>query len=58
MINYKYEKDGVAGEGGSTKTTIKSFYDKNYEKSDKSQDANYLNAVFEAESGNAIGTLI
>lgn len=58
MINYKYEKDGVAGDVRATKTTIKSFYDKNYEKSDKSQDANYLNAVFEAESGNAIGTLI
>ena len=58
MINYQCEKDGVAGVVRSTNTTIKSFFDKNYEKSDRSQDANYLNTVLEIESGNAIATLI
>ena len=55
MINYQVFKDGNNEKGvQSDNKTIKSFYDKCYEKSDKTKDANYLNSVIESESGNPI----
>ena len=38
----------------SDNTTIKHFFEYNYEKSDKTKDASYLNSVIESESGNPI----
>ena len=58
MINYRVIKNGEVGTIQSDNTTIKSFYDKCYEKSDKSKDANFFNSVIEAKSGNAICTFI
>ena len=58
MINYRVIKNGEVGTMQSDNTTIKSFYDKCYEKSDKSKDANFFNSVIEAKSGNAICTFI
>lgn len=58
MINYRVIKNGEVGTMQSDNTTIKSFYDKCYEKSDKSKDADYLNSVVEVESGNPISTFI
>lgn len=58
MINYRVIKNGEVGTMQSDNTTIKSFYEKCYEKSDKTKDANYLNSVVEVESGNPIGTFI
>lgn len=58
MINYRVIKNGEVGIMQSDNTTIKSFYDKCYEKSDKSKDANFFNSIIEAKSGNAICTFI
>ena len=58
MINYRVIKNGEVGTMQSDNTTIKSFYDKCYEKSDKSKDANFFNSVIEAKSRNAICTFI
>lgn len=54
MINYRVIKNGEVGALQSDNTTIKSFYDKCYERSDKTKDANYLNSVIEVESGSPI----
>ena len=58
LLNYRAIKNGEVGGMQSDNTTIKSFYEKCYEKSDKTKDANYLNSVVEVESGNPIGTFI
>ena len=59
MINYQVYEDGNNKNGvQSDNTTIKHFFEYNYEKSDKTKDANYLNSVIEAESGNPISTFI
>lgn len=55
MINYQVYKDGNNKKGvQSDNTTIKHFFEYNYEKSDKTKDASYLNSVIESESGNPI----
>lgn len=53
MINYQVYEDGNNKKGvQSDNTTIKHFFEYNYEKSDKTKDASYLNSVIESESGN------
>ena len=55
MINYQVYEDGNNKKGvQSDNTTIKHFFEYNYEKSDKTKDANYLISVIEIESGNPI----
>lgn len=55
MINYQVYEDGNNKKGvQSDNTTIKHFFEYNYEKSDKTKDASYLNSVIESESGNRI----
>ena len=55
MINYQVYEDGNKKKGvQSDNTTIKHFFEYNYEKSDKTKDASYLNSVIEYESGNPI----
>ena len=55
MINYQVYEDGNNKKGvQSDNTTIKHFFEYNYEKSDKTKDASYLNSVIESESGNSI----
>ena len=55
MINYQVHEDGNNKKGvQSDNTTIKHFFEYNYEKSDKTKDASYLNSVIESESGNPI----
>ena len=55
MINYQVYEDGNNKKGvQSVNTTIKHFFEYNYEKSDKTKDASYLNSVIESESGNPI----
>ena len=55
MINYQVYEDGNNKKGvQSDNTTIKHFFEYNYEKSDKTNDASYLNSVIESESGNPI----
>ena len=59
MINYQVYEDGNNKKGvQSDNTTIKHFFEYNYEKSDKSKDADYLNSVVEVESRNPISTFI
>lgn len=55
MINYQvYEDDNNKKGVQSDNTTIKHFFEYNYEKFDKTKDASYLNSVIESESGNPI----
>lgn len=55
MLNYQVYEDGNNKKGvQSDNTTIKHFFEYNYEKSDKTKDASYLNSVIESESGNPI----
>ena len=55
MINYQVYEDGNNKKGvQSDNTTMKHFFEYNYEKSDKTKDASYLNSVIESESGNPI----
>ena len=55
MINYQVYEDGNNKKGvQSDNTTIKHFFEYNYEKSDITKDASYLNSVIESESGNPI----
>ena len=55
MINYQVYEDGNNKKGvQSDNTTIKHFFEYNYEKSDKTKDASYLNSEIESESGNPI----
>ena len=59
MINYQVYKDGNNKKGvQSDNTTIKHFFEYNYEKSDKTKDASYLNSVIESESGNPISAFL
>ena len=61
-LTYQANQQGLLfnpnAEQSPDNTTIKSFYDKCYEKSDKSKDANFFNSIIEAKSGNAICTFI
>lgn len=47
MINYKVFKNGIAGKIQSDNTTLKRFYEVNYDKSDKTIDGNFLNSIVE-----------
>lgn len=59
MINYQVYEDGNNKKGvQSDNTTIKHFFEYNYEKSDKTKDANYLISVIEIESENPIATFM
>ena len=59
MINYQVYEDGNNKKGvQSDNTTIKHFFEYNYEKSDKTKDVNYLISVIEIESGNPIATFM
>lgn len=59
MINYQVYEDGNNKKGvQSDNTTIKHFFEYNYEKSDKTKDASYLNSVIESESGNPISSIL
>jgi energy-coupling factor transporter ATP-binding protein EcfA2 len=59
MINYQVYEDGNNKKGvQSDNTTIKHFFEYNYEKSDKTKDASYLNSVIESESGNPISAFL
>mgnify|MGYP005930767459 CR=1 FL=1 len=58
MINYRVIKNGEIGSMQSDNTTIQSFYNKCYTKSDKCNDGNYLNSIIDTKSGSSIGSFI
>lgn len=58
MINYRVIHNGILGQIQSDNTTLKHFFDKNYDKSDKSMDSNYLNSIIEVKTGKRLHDFI
>ena len=59
MINFTVDKNGKSSSEIKTdNTTLKKFYEKNYEKSDKTKDKNFLVSIVRLDDGKAIGDLL
>ena len=59
LINYIVYKNGVAEKGvQSDNTTLKHFYDVNYQKSDKTQNADYLETIIDVSTGATIKSFV
>ncbi len=57
MINYKVSTNGAEGKTQSDNTTLKRFYEVNYNKSDKANPSLYLDGIKEVETSNLIRTI-
>lgn len=58
MINYTVTTDGTKGPVQSDNTTLKKFFEKNYNKSDKALSPDFLDSIIDVSTGNPIRTLI
>lgn len=59
LINYVVFKNGVNEKGIQSKnTTIKRFYDAVYQKSDKTQNADFMEAVIDVSSGLSLKSFV
>lgn len=59
MINFTVDKNGKSSSEIKTdNTTLKKFYEKNYEKSDKTKDKDFLVSIVRLDDGKAIGDLL
>lgn len=59
MINFTVNKNGTSSSEIKTdNTTLKKFYDKNYEKSDKKKDKDFLVSIVRIDDGRPIGDLL
>lgn len=58
LINYVVSKNGVKGEIQSDNTTLKHFFDVNYKKSDKTQNADFMETVIDVSSGQSIKSFV
>ncbi len=59
LINYIIYKNGVSEKGmQSDNTTLKQFYDKNYKKSDKTQNADFLETIIDVSTGSTIKSFV
>ena len=59
MINFTVDKNGKSSfEIKTDNTTLKKFYEKNYEKSDKTKDKDFLVSIVRLDDGKAIGDLL
>lgn len=58
LINYVVSKNGVKGEIQSDYTTLKHFFDVNYKKSDKTQNADFMEAVIDVTSGQSLKSFV
>ena len=58
MINYRVIKNGVIGDRKTDNTTLRHFYDVNYNRSDKSGNSNFLEGIFDAKSNNSINLIL
>lgn len=59
MINFTVDKNGTSSSEIKTdNTTLKKFYEKNYEKSDKTKDKDFLVSIVRLDDGKAIGDLL
>lgn len=54
MINYRVNKNGFVGDKQTCNTTLKHFYDVNYNKSDKSGKSSFLEGILDAKSNKSI----
>ncbi len=57
-VHYTVSKNGAKGKEQFTCTTLKKFYEKNYNKSDQTTPADYLDAIIDVATGNPIRMLI
>lgn len=57
-VHYTVSKNGAKGKEQFTCTTLKKFYENNYNKSDRTAPANYLDAIIDVATGNPIRMLI
>jgi len=57
-VHYTVSKNGEKGKEQFTCTTLKKFYEKNYNKSDQTAPADYLDAIIDVVTGNPIRMLI
>ena len=58
MINYRVIKNGSIGNKETDNTTLKHFYDVNYNRSDKSGKSNFLEGIFDAKSNKSINMML
>ena len=58
MINYTVTTNGTKGPIRSGNTTLKKFFEKNYNKSDKALSPDFLDSIIDVSTGNPIRTLI
>lgn len=58
LINYVVSKNGVKGDIQSDNTTLKHFFDVNYKKSDKTQNADFMETVIDVSSGQSIKSFL
>ena len=58
MINYRVIKNGIIGDRKTDNTTLRHFYDVNYNRSDKSGNSNFLEGIFDAKSNNSINMML
>lgn len=58
MINYRVIKNGSMGDKKTDNTTLKHFYDVNYDRSDKSGKSNFLEGIFDAKSNKSINMML
>lgn len=58
MINYRVIKNGIVVNKNTDNTTLKHFYDVNYNKSDKSGKSNFLEGIFDAKSNKSINMML
>lgn len=57
-VHYTVSKNGAKGKEQFTCTTLKKFYEKNYNKSDRTAPADYLDTIIDVATGNPIRMLI
>lgn len=58
MVNYRVIKNGDVVNKNTDNTTLKHFYDVNYNKSDKSGKSNFLEGIFDAKSNKSINMML
>lgn len=58
VFNYVVAKNGNAGKVQSDNSTLKHFYDVNYQKSDKTLNSNFLDSVIEVATRCPIRNLL
>ena len=58
MINYIVYTNGRKGKMQSDNTTLKKFYDSNYQKSDQTESSNYWDSIIDVATGSPLCNII